>query len=256
LLDSDECGNSGFQQSGPHQVSRGGTYFYTDISFFFDPQVDMCLHIYSTPVDVGNPEQNRVATLDDFGPVELEAGQDYWFVTQPFVLVPDNEPQSGAFFYVFAPPAEFRLNTAMGGSWVNSTIVSNQGFLMEVFDNINQIFLAWFTYDLMRPDPSVTGEIGDPGHRWLTAFGPFEGNTAMLDIEWSTGGVFNSGEPATTQTVDGTVQLNFTDCMTGTVTYDLGASGDTGVFPIQRIALDSVPLCEELTEGPGMPGPL
>lgn len=247
LLSSD-CGNSGFQQTGPIQVSRSGSYFYTDISIAH--AVDMCLQIYTAPVNVGSPGQNRVAVVDDFGQVELEAGQDYWFVAQPF-----ESPQSGAYFYVFAPPAEFRLNTAMGGSWLNPA-TGGQGFLMDVFDNRNEIFLAWFTFDLMRPDPSVTAEIGDPGHRWLVAGGPFEGGTATLAIEWSTGGVFDAGEPAPTPTFDGTIELDFEDCTMGTVTYDLGSSGVTGVVPIQRIAHDSVPLCEELTQGPGMPGPL
>jgi hypothetical protein len=100
----------------------------------------------------------------------------------------------------------------------------------------------------------VAAEIGDPGHRWLTAFGPFSGASATLDIEWTAGGVFDAPLPATTQSLDGTIELEFTGCNNGTVTYDLGASGVTGVVPIRRIANDSIPLCESLTEGPGMPG--
>jgi hypothetical protein len=245
LLNS-ECGNTQFRQSGPIQVSRSGTYFYTDISIAH--AVDLCLQIYSAPVNVSNPSQNRIADFDDFGQVELTAGQDYYFVVQPL-----DTPQSGAYFYVFAPPAEFRLNPGMAGSWHNPA-TGGQGFFLDVFDNINQLFLAWFTYDLARPAPSVAAEIGDPGHRWLTAFGPFSGASATLDIEWTAGGVFDAPLPATTQSLDGTIELEFTGCNNGTVTYDLGASGVTGVVPIRRIANDSIPLCESLTEGPGMPG--
>ena len=50
--------------------------------------------------------------------------------------------------------------------------------------------------------------------------------------------------------------VEFDNCFTGTVSYDLGESGRTGTVPIQRIVNDAVPLCETLTEGPAMPGPI
>lgn len=242
------CGNTGYQQSGPFQVSRTGVYYYTDISIAH--AVDMCLQIYTAPVDTANPAANRIAAFDDFGQVTLQTGQDYWVVAQPLDV-----PDTGAFFYVLAPPASFRMNAAMSGSWFDPA-TSGQGFFLDVFEQINQVFLAWFTYDLERPDTSVTAQIGDPGHRWLTAFGPFSGGAADLDIEWTVGGIFDDSPPVPTQTVDGSIEIEFTDCMTGTVTYDLGSTPVSGVVPIQRLANDNVPLCESLFEGPGMPGPL
>ncbi|MEJ8569337.1 hypothetical protein V3330_17055 [Wenzhouxiangellaceae bacterium CH-27] len=245
------CGNTPYIQSGPVRVSRPGTYYYTDISIAHD--VDMCLQVFSAPVNTGNPTQNRIAFIDgqggadDFGAIELQAGQDYYFVVQPL-----NTGQTGEFFFVFAPPASFRLNHGMAGSWFNPA-TGGQGFFLDVFDNINQLFLAWFSYDLSRPDNSVTAQIGDPGHRWLTAFGPFSGGTADLDIEWTTGGVFDASSPAPAQSVDGSIQLDFTDCLSGTVTYDLGTANVSGVVPIQRIANDAVTLCESTYQGPGMP---
>lgn len=243
-----QCGNTRYEQHGPIQVSETGTYFYTDISLAHD--VDMCLQIYTSPVDTGNPNANRVGISDDFGSFNLQSGQNYYFVVQAL-----NVNQTGEYFFVFAPPADFRLNPGMSGSWYNPA-TGGQGFFLDVFDNINQLFLAWFTYDLSRPDPSVTAEIGDPGHRWLTAFGPFEGGTADLGIEWTVGGVFDQRPPAPTQSVDGTILLEFDDCFNGTVTYDLGSENVSGVVPIQRLANDSVPLCQSLYQGPGMPGPL
>jgi hypothetical protein len=50
--------------------------------------------------------------------------------------------------------------------------------------------------------------------------------------------------------------VEFEDCFSGLVTYDLGESGATGTVPIQRIVNDAVPLCETMTAGPAMPGPL
>lgn len=242
------CGNTRYQQAGPIQVSRTGTYYYSDISIAH--AVDMCLQIYSAPVNTADPDLNLVTAMDDFGQVTLQAGQSYWFVAQPF-----DEPQSGEYFFVLAPPASFRVNPAIAGSWYNPG-TGGQGFFLDVFDQLNQMFLAWFTYDLERPDGSATAQIGDPGHRWLTAFGPFSGASATLGIEWTVGGVFDSGQPAPTQSVDGTVEIEFADCMAGTLTYDLGTAGASGVIPIQRLANDTVALCESLYRGPAMPGAL
>ena len=40
--------------------------------------------------------------------------------------------------------------------------------------------------------------------------------------------------------------VEFTDCNAGTVRYDIPSVDRQGVIPIERIALDNVPLCEEL----------
>lgn len=242
------CGSSGYQTSGPVTVSEAGTYYYMDVSINFG--VDMCLQVYDAPFNAGDPDANLIGAFDDFGEIELETGQSYYFVMQPLAF-----SQLGDYFFIFAPPAPFRLNGAMSGSWYNPA-TAGQGFFMDVFDNINQVFLAWFTYDLARPDASVVAQIGDPGHRWLTAFGPFSGNSAMLDIEWTVGGVFDTVPPAPAQSVDGSIEVIFNGCLSGTVDYDLGTAGGTGVVPIQRIANDSLNLCEELTIAPGQPGPL
>jgi hypothetical protein len=243
-----ECGDSQYQESGPVQVSTGGNYSYLDVSINFD--VDMCLQIYTAPFDPDSPEANRVGLLDDDGSIELQTGQDYYFVAQPF-----NQPTNGEFFYVLAPPAPFSITYAMSGSWFFPP-TSGQGFLIDVFDTANLMFLAWFTYDLERPAGDVAAMIGDPGHRWLTALGPTVGNTAQLDINWSSGMIFDSAVPPVTNDADGSLTVEFYDCYTGLVTYDLGASGRKGTVAIERILNDAVPLCETLTVGPGMPGPL
>lgn len=245
---STECGNSQYQETGPVRVSSEGTYSFLDVSINYD--VDMCLQIYSAPFDPDSPEANRVGLLDDDGSVDLETGQDYYFVVQPF-----DTPANGEYFYVLAPPAPFSITYAMSGSWFYPP-TSGQGFLIDVFDTNNLMFLAWFTYDLERPAGDVPAMIGDPGHRWLTGLGPTVGNTAQLDINWSSGMIFNSAVPPVASDPDGSLTVEFYDCYTGLVTYDLGASGRKGEVPIERILNDAVPLCETLTDGPGMPGPL
>jgi hypothetical protein len=247
---SSECGGSQFIESGPIQVAESGTYYYSDISMAFD--VDMCLQIYSAPFNSNNPNADLVGRFDDTGQVELASGQDYYFVVQPLDIA-----TTGEFFYIFAPPAPFRINTYMAGSWFNSE-TKGQGFLLDVFDNINQLFLAWFTFDLTRPDETASAQLGEPGHRWVTAQGPFRGNTATLTAYLTEGGVFDDAEPAAITDLSGygTIDLEFNDCKSGTITYDLASPFVTGAIPITRISEDSVPLCEKLTTGPGMPGSL
>jgi hypothetical protein len=244
------CGESFYQQTGPVRVSRSGTYYYTDI--FTYAFVDLCLHIYTAPVNAANPALNRVASLDDFGFVELEANTDYYFVAQSWDFSP-----TGDFFYVFAPPAPFRITHAMAGAWYEPA-TDGQGFFMDVFDDLNLLFLAWFTFDLERPDPGAEAMIGEPGHRWMTAVGPFSGETADMDIYWTRGMIFDSPTPPRVDPnlQDGTMTVEFFDCSTGQVTYDLGTANVQGQVPIQRIANDAVSLCESLYRGPGKPGPL
>lgn len=243
-----ECGNSQYQQTGPIRVSTPGTYYYRDISI--DYAVDMCLQIYTAPFNPTSPNANRIFSEDDEGSVELQPGTDYYFVAQPLQAA-----SNGEFFYIFAPPAPFSITYAMAGSWYYPP-TTGQGFLIDVFDTQNLMFLAWFTYDLERPPEGAAAMIGDPGHRWMTALGPFTGDTANLNITWSSGMIFDSEAPPVENESDGTLKVEFDDCFTGLVTYDLGESGRTGTVPIQRIVNDAVPLCETLTVGPAMPGPL
>jgi hypothetical protein len=115
-----------------------------------------------------------------------------------------------------------------------------------VFEDIQKMFLAWFTYDTVRPAPEAAAILGEPGHRWLTAFGSYSGDTATLAVELTQGGVFDSAQPAVTQSADGTIEVIFSGCNAGTVNYNLTSAGVTGQVPIERISLDNVPVCEAL----------
>jgi phospholipase C len=110
------------------------------------------------------------------------------------------------------------------------------------------MFLAWFTYDTARPPEGATAILGDPGHRWLTAQGPYSGDTATLTIYLTEGGVFDKAEPEASNDGigDGTLTLEFADCTEGMVTYAITSLGISGEIPIQRIVPDNIPLCEAL----------
>ena len=139
----------------------------------------------------------------------------------------------------------FNINPGLNDAWYNLE-TDGQGFFINVFPDTGILFLSWFTYDTERPDDSVSANLGDPGHRWLTAQGAFAGNEAVLDITITSGGIFDSGTPVPDKTQDGTMVVTFTGCNQGTVSYDIPSIGRQGVVPIQRVVPDNVALCEQL----------
>jgi formylglycine-generating enzyme required for sulfatase activity len=141
----------------------------------------------------------------------------------------------------------FQINAGLNDAWYNPA-TAGQGFLITVFPDIQQMFLAWFTYDTERPPEDVQAILGDPGHRWLTAQGPYSGDTANLTIYLTEGGAFNAVDPpATTNPAgDGSLTIEFADCNSALATYQIISLGISGEIPLERIASDNVPLCETL----------
>jgi hypothetical protein len=147
-------------------------------------------------------------------------------------------------------PEGFRINPGLNDAWYNP-LTNGQGFLIVVFPGstpgTQTVFLAWFTYDAERPPADVTAILGEPGHRWLTAQGPYVGDTATLDIYLSSGGVFDSPVPAVgPPSKEGTMTITWSDCESALVTYDIPSLGLAGEIPIERIVPDNVALCEAL----------
>ncbi len=164
--------------------------------------------------------------------------------------------------YAFTNETDFIINTGLNDAWFNPA-TNGQGFLIMVFPEIKLMFLAWFTYDTERPPEDATAFLGEPGHRWLTAQGPYDGDTANLTIFMTEGGVFDSAEPAVSTDAAGvgTMTLEFADCTEGLVNYEFASPDISGQIPIQRIVLDNVPFCESLgtpdtgpVEPPGLEG--
>jgi len=148
-----------------------------------------------------------------------------------------------------APAPGFEINAGLNDAWYDP-VTSGQGILLTVFPDIGQVFLAWFTYDVERPSDDITAILGEPGHRWLTAQGPYEGGTANLTVSMTEGGVFDSAAPV--PGVDpagyGSITLEFADCRVGLLTYDLPSVGLAGEIPIQRVSEDNVAFCETLAD--------
>jgi len=136
----------------------------------------------------------------------------------------------------------FVINSGLNDAWFNPE-TPGQGFFITVFPDRGEMFVAWFTYDTERPPGDDVAMLGEPGHRWMTAYGVYSGKTASLEIELTQGGVFDSAEPAPVQSDYGTMEIEFIDCNNATIRYDIPSLGLSGEIPITRIAIDNVLDC-------------
>jgi plastocyanin len=140
----------------------------------------------------------------------------------------------------------FQINAGISDAW-DDPLTKAQGFFIIVWEDIQYMFLSWFTYDIERPPQDVTAVVGEPGHRWLTAQGPYEGDTATLTIYMSSGGLFDTPEPpvASTDPV-GTMIIVWSDCESGLLSYDMPDLDLSGDMELTRTYAGpgNVPACE------------
>jgi hypothetical protein len=244
-------GPTRYDLNGPVQVERAGRHFYADLSLW--QRTDMVLFVYAGAFDPANPALNRVGTLDDNATVDLQVGTDYYLVTVPFFT-----SSEGEWHYALFPPGPTTLNQALSGTWVNFDYLG-QGVLMEVFQELNFVFLAWFTFDQApaalklqsAQAGSRTQAIGDTSQRWLTAYGNYAPGASSVDLifENTTGGVFNALSPEQeTDSSHGTGSLIVGDCARLRLDFELPSAPAAGSSDLERAAPDAVrdELCLEL----------
>jgi endonuclease I len=150
---------------------------------------------------------------------------------------------------------KFRINAGLNDAWYNPA-TTGQGFFITVFPDLNVVSLAWFTYDTALPAGGAQANLGDPGHRWMTAVGPIAGNQAVMNIDITSNGQFDTpGEVEHTEPegADGTITLSFENCNSAIIEYDITSIGRKGSVPIKRVANDNIALCETLNEVPLTP---
>lgn len=142
-------------------------------------------------------------------------------------------------------PEEFEINSGLNDAWYDPA-TRGQGFTVSVFEDKGIVSLTWFTYDTELPPPDASANLGAPGQRWLVAQGDYEGSQAEMVVYSSSGGLFDMSQPVPEFDQIGSITLQFEDCYTGTVIYQLPAIGRSGSIPIQRVALDNVCNCEDV----------
>jgi hypothetical protein len=97
------------------------------------------------------------------------------------------------------------------------------------------MFLAWFAY-------TGAGSENPNQQHWLTAQGPYSGDSAVLPIYETLGGKFN--DPQTVgSTAIGTLEVSFADCVSGQADYTIDTWGVTGSFPLSRAIPGSENVC-------------
>lgn len=134
-------------------------------------------------------------------------------------------------------PQAVDINSGMDGSWFEPA-TSGQGFFIDAFEGnagAKFIFVSWFTY----------GDDTASGQRWLTAQGTFQGASAVIDVNETTGGSFDDPRPPGTSRI-GSMSLDFTDCSNALLAYDLTDEGVAGEIPLTRVVAGSEALCESL----------
>ena len=142
----------------------------------------------------------------------------------------------------------FQINPGLNDAWYYEP-TSGQGFFITVFPDLGAVSLAWFTYDTELPPLDALSNLGDPGHRWLTAVGPIDGNKAVMEIEMTSGGIFDTAsiiERTDPPGSDGTIILTFESCNSATIEYDIPSINRQGIIPIVRVANDNIVICEAL----------
>jgi len=144
----------------------------------------------------------------------------------------------------FFSTGSLQMNAGLNDAWFNPA-TDGQGFFITVFPDLGLVSLAWFTYDTEPPAMGATANLGDPGHRWLTALGSINGNQSEMTIDITSGGIFDTATTIT-QVQDGTIILTFEDCNAATVEYNIPSINQSGIVPIQRVASDNIALCEAL----------
>lgn len=143
----------------------------------------------------------------------------------------------------------FAMNAGLNDAWYNPA-TDGQGFFITVFPELGVVSLAWFTYDTELPADDAVASLGDPGHRWLTALGPIDGGSSLMNIDIASGGLFDTAtdiQRTDPTGSDGTITLTFDGCNEGLVEYDIPSIDRKGSVPIQRVANDNIALCEALS---------
>ena len=125
------CGAGKYQTSAPQHVSHDMTVYLVDISYFFGDSA--CVGVYTAPFDPSQPEENRVEFLFGYyAKVDLNAGQDYYFVSTP-----NGAGQKGEYFYLVLPTGDIYFDPVLSGSWLDP-ITPNQGFFLDVLGHDNR----------------------------------------------------------------------------------------------------------------------
>jgi len=136
----------------------------------------------------------------------------------------------------------FSINPGLNDTWYYPG-TDGQGFAITVYPGAKLLSLIWFTYGIELLTPEDITMIGNPGQRWLAAAGPYSGKVAELELFSMFGGIFDNPDALPVPDYDGSISLQFENCDSGTVSYNVPSAGLSGTVPIQRVNSDNVAHC-------------
>lgn len=140
----------------------------------------------------------------------------------------------------------FFINAGLNDAWVSAD-APLQGLFFTVFQDIGFFFLSWFTFDSVPPAGEDTAVFGADDQRWVTGGGFYNLDTVTVNVELTSGGIFNASDPRAVQEPGyGTITIVFISCNEAILTYDFPALGLSGQMTLTRVLPDNVPLCEAL----------
>jgi len=146
--------------------------------------------------------------------------------------------------YELVSNGEFSINPGLNDAWYYPA-TDGQGFVISVYPGAKTVFLVWFTYDTELPPDDAMANLGDPGQRWLVAQGSYSGAEAELEVGSMSGGLFDSEQVVPMRTPGGSIILQFENCNSGSVFYDIPSIDRIGMVPIQRVNSENVALCTQ-----------
>lgn len=143
--------------------------------------------------------------------------------------------------------ATVQINAGMNDAWVSAD-AALQGFFFTVFEDLGVFFLSWFTYDSVAPAGGNTATFGSSDQRWVTGAGSYSGNSVTINVENTSGGIFNGSVPMATQESNyGTITIVFLSCNEAVLTYNFPSAGLSGEITLTRVLPDNIALCEMLS---------
>jgi plastocyanin len=142
--------------------------------------------------------------------------------------------------------AAFNINAGLNDAWVSDD-APFQGLFFTVFEDISFFFLSWFTFDSVAPGSGATATFRAADQRWVTGGGIFSGDSVTVNVELTSGGIFNASDPLATQEGNyGTITVQFISCNEAILTYNFPSVGLSGQMTLHRVVTDNVALCEML----------
>ncbi len=130
----------------------------------------------------------------------------------------------------------FEIVPAMSGSWFDPANPGH-GASIEFMNGSKHALVYWFTFDQ------------DKNNLWLIGFGEYDGPGATLELYQARGGTFPPlfDPDDVTLEVWGTLQLDFNDCLHGSMSWTpIDAAYFSGIMPLRRISpLNGLPCFDE-----------